>query len=178
MANMRQIIVLIIALVSLGQASAQDCFQWAVTPTGSMAPYRTTCVSDRIVYKCARKNEEGKYSPVECPIETKTVTKGAPSQAPTPAQSSSGYFGGVGQKVNLNFESIDIRSLFQVYADISGKSFVIDPVIRGVINRYRVVDTPWTEAILDLLQANRLSIKKTPSGYYIFPSPLTDHVAR
>lgn len=84
--------------------------------------------------------------------------------------------GNVGDRLSLNFQNIDIRSILQVFTDASGIRFIVDPQVRGGVN-IRVNDQPWTEALMQMLQINGLAIIKVPSGYYVFQSSLSDDAA-
>lgn len=86
------------------------------------------------------------------------------------------FFGGVGQNVSLNFQNIDIRSVLQVFEDVSGRSFIADNQVRRAIT-IRVVDMPWTEAIRQILHQNDLAIIRFQTGYLIFPSAMSDELA-
>lgn len=85
-------------------------------------------------------------------------------------------FGGVGKEVSLDFQSIEIRSLLQVFTDISGLKFTADDQVRGSV-KIRVVDQPWTQALMQILQQNRLAIINSRFGYYVFPTSFSDDTA-
>lgn len=91
-------------------------------------------------------------------------------------QNSMEFNGSVGERLSLNFQNIDIRSILQVFTDLSGFHFRVDPQVSGGVN-IRVNDQPWTQALMQMLQTNGLAIIKVPGGYFVFPSSLGDDVA-
>lgn len=92
------------------------------------------------------------------------------------SQDSASFFGGSGEVISMNFQNIEVRSLFQIFADISGSRFSVDSQVRKSVN-IRFASQPWTQALTQFLQQNQLAIIKVPNGYYIFPSSLSDESA-
>lgn len=111
--------------------------------------------------------------------ETAMRAEGSPSVTQLQrarVQESTAFFGGVGEELSLNFDNIDIRSLLQVFEDASGRRLTVDDQVRGSVN-IRIVQQPWTHALLQFLQQNQLAIIKFQNGYYVFPASFSEETA-
>ena len=73
-----------------------------------------------------------------------------------------------GEKLSLNFQNIEIRSLLQVIADFTNFNIVASDTVTGAVT-LRLKDVPWDQALDIILQARDLGIRKTGNVLLIGP---------
>ena len=73
-----------------------------------------------------------------------------------------------GQKLSLNFQSIDVRQVLQVIADFTGLNVVTSDSVTGTVT-LRLQDVPWDQALDIILQSKGLGVRKTGSVLWIAP---------
>ncbi|KLN54317.1 type IV pilus secretin family protein [Variovorax paradoxus] len=76
--------------------------------------------------------------------------------------------GYTGEKLTLNFQSVDVRALLQVIADFTGFNVVTSDTVSGVLT-LRLKDVPWDQALEVILQAKNLGLRKNGSILWIAP---------
>jgi len=76
--------------------------------------------------------------------------------------------GFTGQKLSLNFQSIEIRSLLQVIADFTNFNVITSDSVSGTVT-LRLQDVPWDQALDIILQAKGLGVRKTGNVLWIAP---------
>ncbi len=76
--------------------------------------------------------------------------------------------GFTGQKLSLNFQNIEVRSLLQVIADFTNFNVVTSDSVAGSVT-LRLQDVPWDQALEIILQAKGLGVKKTGNVLWIAP---------
>ncbi|MDO8457856.1 MAG: type IV pilus secretin PilQ [Rhodoferax sp.] len=76
--------------------------------------------------------------------------------------------GFTGQKLSLNFQSIDVRSLLQVIADFTNFNVITSDSVAGSVT-LRLQDVPWDQALDIILQAKGLGVRKTGNVLWIAP---------
>lgn len=81
--------------------------------------------------------------------------------------------GYAGEKLSLNFQNIDVRSVLQVIADFTGLNIITSDTVTGNLT-LRLKDVPWDQALDIITQSKGLSMRKT--GNVIIVAP-TDEVA-
>ncbi|MBE0473941.1 type IV pilus secretin PilQ [Rhodoferax sp.] len=84
---------------------------------------------------------------------------------PTKLTQGPGYSG---QKLSLNFQSIEIRSLLQVIADFTNFNVITSDSVSGTVT-LRLQDVPWDQALDIILQAKGLGVRKTGNVLWIAP---------
>ncbi len=84
---------------------------------------------------------------------------------PTKLTQGPGY---TGQKLSLNFQSIDIRSLLQVIADFTNFNVITSDSVNGSVT-LRLQDVPWDQALDIILQAKNLDKRRTGNVLWIAP---------
>ena len=90
-------------------------------------------------------------------------------QQPQPNQLVAGNGPGFhGQKLSLNFQNIDVRSLLQVFADFTGLNVVVSDSVSGNLT-LRLKDVPWDQALHLILQAKGLGERKEGNVLWIAP---------
>jgi type IV pilus assembly protein PilQ len=76
--------------------------------------------------------------------------------------------GYTGEKLSLNFQNIEIRSLLQVIADFTNFNIVASDTVTGAVT-LRLKDVPWDQALDIILQAKGLGMRKTGNVLLIAP---------
>ncbi len=84
---------------------------------------------------------------------------------PTKLTQGAGY---TGEKLSLNFQNIDIRSLLQVIADFTNFNIVTSDSVTGSLT-LRLKDVPWDQALDIIMQAKNLGMRKNGSVLWIAP---------
>jgi len=80
--------------------------------------------------------------------------------------SKKGY---AGEKLSLNFQNIDVRSVLQVIADFTGFNIITSDTVTGNLT-LRLKDVPWDQALDIIMQAKGLSMRKTGNVIWVAPS--------
>ena len=73
-----------------------------------------------------------------------------------------------GEKLSLNFQNIDIRSVLQVIADFTNFNIITSDSVQGNLT-LRLKDVPWDQALDIILQARGLDMRKTGNVIWIAP---------
>ncbi|MGV8803897.1 MAG: type IV pilus secretin PilQ [Polaromonas sp.] len=73
-----------------------------------------------------------------------------------------------GEKLSLNFQNIEIRSLLQVIADFTNFNVVTSDTVTGSVT-LRLKDVPWDQALDIILQAKGLGMRKAGNVLLIAP---------
>ncbi|HZY20093.1 MAG TPA: type IV pilus secretin PilQ [Ramlibacter sp.] len=76
--------------------------------------------------------------------------------------------GYTGEKLSLNFQNIEVRSLLQVIADFTNFNIVTSDSVTGAVT-LRLKDVPWDQALDIILQAKGLGLRKTGNVLWIAP---------
>lgn len=84
---------------------------------------------------------------------------------PTKLTQGVGYSG---EKLSLNFQNIEVRSLLQVIADFTNFNIVTSDSVTGALT-LRLKDVPWDQALDIILQAKNLGMRKNGSVLWIAP---------
>ncbi len=80
-----------------------------------------------------------------------------------------------GDKLSLNFQNIDIRSLLQVFADFTNLNIITSDTVQGSIT-LRLKDVPWDQALDIVMQAKNLDSRK--NGNVVLIAPRDELVAK
>ncbi len=80
-----------------------------------------------------------------------------------------------GQKLSLNFQDIDIRSLMQVFADFTNLNVVVNDNVQGNLT-LRLKDIPWDQAFDIVMQTKNLGYKR--NGNVIWVAPRDEMLAK
>lgn len=73
-----------------------------------------------------------------------------------------------GDKLSLNFQNIEVRSLLQVIADFTNFNIVTSDTVTGNVT-LRLKDVPWDQALDIILEAKNLGTRKTGNVILIAP---------
>ena len=57
--------------------------------------------------------------------------------------------------VNLDFENADIHSVIRIFAEVSGRNFILDDSVKGRVT-VRLQDVPWDQALAAILLSQGL----------------------
>ncbi len=73
-----------------------------------------------------------------------------------------------GEKLSLNFQNIDVRSVLQVIADFTDFNIITSDSVQGNLT-LRLKDVPWDQALDIILQAKGLDMRKNGNVIWIAP---------
>jgi type IV pilus assembly protein PilQ len=73
-----------------------------------------------------------------------------------------------GEKLSLNFQNIEVRSLLQVIADFTNFNIVTSDTVTGSVT-LRLKDVPWDQALDIILRAKGLGMRKAGNVLWIAP---------
>lgn len=73
-----------------------------------------------------------------------------------------------GEKLSLNFQNIDVRSVLQVIADFTDFNIITSDSVQGSLT-LRLKDVPWDQALDIILQAKGLDMRKNGNVIWIAP---------
>lgn len=76
--------------------------------------------------------------------------------------------GYAGDKLSLNFQSIEVRALLQVIADFTNFNVVTSDSVTGNVT-LRLKDVPWDQALDIIMQARGLGLRKSGNVLWIAP---------
>ena len=81
----------------------------------------------------------------------------------------------VGEKLSLNFQNVEVRSVLQVIADFTGMNIVASDSVTGNLT-LRLKDVPWDQA-LDLIMQTK-GLDKRQNGNVVWVAPKDELMAR
>ena len=73
-----------------------------------------------------------------------------------------------GEKLSLNFQNIEVRSLLQVIADFTNFNVVTSDTVTGSVT-LRLKDVPWDQALDIIMQSKGLGVRKNGNVLWIAP---------
>jgi type IV pilus assembly protein PilQ len=74
-----------------------------------------------------------------------------------------------GDKLSLNFQDIEVRSVLQLLADFTGLNMVVSDTVRGRIT-LRLKNVPWDQAMDIILKTRGLSQRRTDNVILVAPT--------
>ncbi len=80
-----------------------------------------------------------------------------------------------GERLSLNFQNVDVRSLLQVIADFTNLNIITSDSVQGSIT-LRLKDVPWDQALDIILQSKGLDMRK--NGNVIIVAPREEIAAK
>ena len=78
-----------------------------------------------------------------------------------------------GEKLSLNFQNIEVRSLLQVIADFTNFNIVTSDTVTGALT-LRLKDVPWDQALQIIMDAKGLGMRKSGTVLWIAPKDEID----
>jgi type IV pilus assembly protein PilQ len=73
-----------------------------------------------------------------------------------------------GDKLTLNFQDIEVRSVLQLLADFTDKNIVVSDTVKGSIT-LRLKDVPWDQAMDIVLRSKGLGMRENGSVIWVAP---------
>lgn len=73
-----------------------------------------------------------------------------------------------GERLSLNFQNVDVRSLLQVIADFTNLNIITSETVQGNIT-LRLKDVPWDQALDIILQTKNLDMRKNGNVILVAP---------
>jgi TonB family protein len=110
----------------------------------------------------------------EWPQGASAYTGPSPDFLHRPAGSEQGSAGAAthtGEKLDLTFTDVDVRSVLKTLADTSGQNMVISDKVSGKIT-LKLMDTPRKDALDIVLRAKKLVMRKEGGIIFIEPAPV------
>lgn len=77
--------------------------------------------------------------------------------------------GYAGEKLSLNFQNIEVRSVLQVIADFTGLNIVASDTVTGNLT-LRLKDVPWDQALDIIMQNKNLTMRKVGNVISVAPA--------
>ncbi|OIR02489.1 type IV pilus biogenesis and competence protein PilQ precursor [mine drainage metagenome] len=77
--------------------------------------------------------------------------------------------GYAGEKLSLNFQNIEVRSVLQVIADFTGLNIITSDTVTGNLT-LRLKDVPWDQALDIITQSKGLTMRKTGNVILVAPA--------
>jgi len=77
--------------------------------------------------------------------------------------------GYTGDKLSLNFQNIEVRSVLQVIADFTGFNILTSDTVSGNLT-LRLKDVPWDQAMDIIMESKGLAMRKTGNVIWVAPS--------
>lgn len=77
--------------------------------------------------------------------------------------------GYTGEKLSLNFQNIEVRSVLQVIADFTGLNIITSDTVTGNLT-LRLKDVPWDQALDIITQSKGLAMRKTGNVILVAPA--------
>jgi type IV pilus assembly protein PilQ len=73
-----------------------------------------------------------------------------------------------GERISLSFQSVDVRSLLQIIADVAGTNMIVSDSVNGQI-AMRLQNVPWDQALDIILRTKGLGMRKTGNVMLVAP---------
>jgi type IV pilus assembly protein PilQ len=99
----------------------------------------------------------------EFTIEVKQITK---EEAEEKKKDEFGY---KGERLSLNFQNIEVRSVLQLIADFTGINIVVSDTVKGSLT-LRLKNVPWDQALDIILKTKGLAMRQTGNVMLVAPS--------
>ncbi len=80
-----------------------------------------------------------------------------------------------GERITLSFQSVDVRSLLQIIADVAGTNMVVSDSVQGEV-AMRLENVPWDQALDIILRTKGLGLRQ--QGNVMLVAPLAELQAR
>jgi len=78
-------------------------------------------------------------------------------------------FGYSGERLSLNFQDIEVRSVLQLIADFTGINVVVSDTVKGSLT-LRLKNVPWDQALDIILKTKGLAMRQTGNVMLVAPS--------
>ncbi len=118
---------------------------------------------------------EGRYEYLALQAENRLTVSVKPVSAQQAARQDAEHPVYKGEKLSLNFQDIDVRSVLQIIADFTGLNLVASDTVQGSIT-LRLQNVPWDQA-LDLILKTK-ALDKRQVGNVLLVAPADEIAAR
>ncbi|MBW2648915.1 MAG: hypothetical protein JRC53_03720, partial [Deltaproteobacteria bacterium] len=105
------------------------------------------------------------YSPKIKPVSAPETIEITPREVVLQPEKAGRY---TGEKMTLDFQDADIKSVFRLIAEISGFSIVAGPDVKAEVTAH-MKDIPWDQALDTILEVNALGKKQTGKVITVLP---------
>lgn len=78
-------------------------------------------------------------------------------------------FGYTGERLSLNFQDIEVRSVLQLIADFTGSNIVVSDTVSGSLT-LRLQNVPWDQALDIILKTKGLAMRQSGNVMLVAPS--------
>jgi len=89
------------------------------------------------------------------PAETKPTPSDSIAQAPAAPTLPASDVPYAGQRISLDFKDADIKNIFRLLAEVSGRNIIVTPDVQRRVT-VRLIDVPWDQAMDLLIATNNL----------------------
>lgn len=133
----------------------------------------TTQIGDRVRMVIEPR---GPYEHSEYQSDNQFVVEMRPVKSDDPNKLTQGP-GYSGEKTSFSFQSIDVRALLQVIADISNLNIITSDSVTGTVT-LRLKDVPWDQAFQIIMDSRGLGMRKTGNVLLVAPKEELDAKAK
>jgi len=113
--------------------------------------------ADKLLIEATEKNKSMRTKPAAAPVEEISSDISAAESVGTQQAGTRVY---KGRKVTLEFADADVRKIFQLLAEVSGKNFVLGDDVTGNIS-LKLVNVPWDQALDIILDTKELDSRES-----------------
>ncbi len=153
-------------LVELPQAQLPTALRRVLDVADFGSPVRTVRCEQRGDTVRLRLEAEGGWEHSVSRSEQLLVVELRPHRAdPNKPLPGPGYSG---EKLSLNFQSIELRALLQVFADFTNLNLVASDTVTGSVT-LRLKEVPWDQALDIVLQSKGLGLRRNGNVLSIAP---------
>ncbi|MFZ6773181.1 type IV pilus secretin PilQ [Undibacterium sp. SXout7W] len=85
-----------------------------------------------------------------------------------PNKLTQGTQGYRGERLSFNFQSIEVRAILQIIAEVSGLNVIASDTVTGTIT-LRLKDVPWDQALDNIMQIKGLDMRKNGTVIWVAP---------
>lgn len=133
-----------------------------MTPASSME-FKQLADRTRVVIRTQGKWEQSAYQ-----IENRFVFELKPVFNDTVSREKTDGAEFKGDKLTLNFQNIEVRSILQVLSDFSGINIITSDTVAGSVT-LRLKDVPWDQALDAVMRAKNLDQRRSGNVIWIAP---------
>jgi type IV pilus assembly protein PilQ len=111
----------------------------------------------------------GKFEHLAYQSENKVVIEVKPIKAESAQANQQDQFGYKGEKLSLNFQNIEVRSVLQLLADFTKLNLVTSDTVQGNLT-LRLQNVPWDQALDIILKTKGLAMRQNGNVMLVAPA--------
>jgi type IV pilus assembly protein PilQ len=111
----------------------------------------------------------GKFEHLAYQSENRIVIEVKPIKAESAQANQQDQFGYKGEKLSLNFQNIEVRSVLQLLADFTKLNLVTSDTVQGNVT-LRLQNVPWDQALDIILKTKGLAMRQNGNVMLVAPS--------